>query len=136
MSEAVCTIDLRIVAPDPEDHHRRHHPTEVRPLVDGRDVLDEIFPEGFTGRPEEWLVADSPLEAAEVPHQILMAEAECGSGCCGFISVTIQRRGAHVIWSDWENTTGDCENIPEFRFDAGQYDAELARATTNRSTMA
>ncbi|GAA0352950.1 hypothetical protein GCM10010319_32590 [Streptomyces blastmyceticus] len=58
----------------------------------------------------------------------MMAAAECSTSCCGSAWVTIRREGAHVHWTDWENNGGDGKLPLEFRFDADQYDAELARA--------
>lgn len=49
-------------------------------------------------------------------------------GCCGFLSVVVQRFGDIVQWSDWEVPHAPAPSPPEFRFDAGQYEAEVARA--------
>ncbi|MFI9311587.1 hypothetical protein [Streptomyces triculaminicus] len=60
----------------------------------------------------------------------MLAAAECSSTCCGSVWVTIRREGSQVLWEGWENSGDGGELPPEFRFDAEQYDTELARATS------
>lgn len=55
-----------------------------------------------------------------------LGEPECSGGCCGFLTVVVQRLGGIVQWSDWEVPYEE-DAPPEFHFDAEQYDAELAR---------
>ncbi|MDX3573397.1 hypothetical protein [Streptomyces sp. ID05-47C] len=47
--------------------------------------------------------------------------------------VTIRRDGGQVIWDAWRNPDDDEVVLPEFRFDAQQYQAEVERATLDRS---
>ncbi|MEU8760155.1 hypothetical protein [Streptomyces sp. NPDC048659] len=109
----------------------------IRPMVDGRDVLKEIHPEGdaschrhrWFGPPETW-----PLWAGEEPRVVELSNNDCDSGCCGGVFVTIRRRGDVVEWSDWQNTSDMRVPVPpRVRFDAAEYDAELARLVADDS---
>ncbi|MFC0598840.1 hypothetical protein [Streptomyces palmae] len=107
---------------------------EVRPLIDGVDVLREVHPEGvapscrdWTGPAETW-----PLAVAEEPRRVMITEPTCTAGCCGALYVTLRREGDQVVWDGWENTSDTTAVPPEFRFDAEQYEAELARAAADR----
>lgn len=107
---------------------------EVRPLVDGVDMLEEVHPEGlaascrhWTGPAERW-----PLAVTAEPRRIMITEPVCTAGCCGALYVTLRREGNQVIWESWENTS-DITAVPtDLRFDAAQYEAELARAAGDR----
>ncbi|KLJ03694.1 hypothetical protein [Streptomyces sp. KE1] len=107
---------------------------EVRPLVDGVDVLREVHPEGlapscrhWTGPAESW-----PLAVTREPRRIMITEPTCTAGCCGALYATVRREGDRVIWDAWENTS-DATALPaDITFDAGQYEAELARAAADR----
>ncbi|WP_121749734.1 hypothetical protein [Streptomyces sp. E2N166] len=108
---------------------------EVRPLIDGVDVLREVHPEGlalscrhWTGPAESW-----PLAVTEEPRRVKITEPTCTAGCCGALYVTMRREGDRVIWDAWENTS-DITALPaDVHFSAAQYDAELARAAADRS---
>ncbi|MER7174740.1 hypothetical protein [Streptomyces mesophilus] len=109
----------------------------IRPLIDGRDVLEETHPGGdsscyqekWFGAPETW-----PLWAAGEPRRVELSNNDCDTGCCGGVFVTIQRHGDLVEWTDWENTSDNRIPVPpEIHFDAAQYDAELARAVNDHS---
>ncbi|WP_327304199.1 hypothetical protein OG730_11735 [Streptomyces sp. NBC_01298] len=67
------------------------------------------------------------------PREVRLAEATCTEGCCGALYVTIRRDGDQVVWDAWRNPDDDEVGLPEFRFDARQYRAELERATLDRS---
>ncbi|MEU5027491.1 hypothetical protein [Streptomyces milbemycinicus] len=108
---------------------------EVRPLIDGVDVLKEVHPEGvalscrhWTGPAESW-----PLAVTEEPRSIMITEPTCTAGCCGALYVTMRREGDRVIWEAWENTSNITAVPADFRFDTTQYEAELARAAADRS---
>ncbi|MFD3376528.1 MULTISPECIES: hypothetical protein [unclassified Streptomyces] len=108
---------------------------EVRPLIDGADVLKEVHPEGLAVSCDRWKgPAESwPLAVTEEPRRIMITEPTCTAGCCGALYVTMRREGDQVIWDAWENTS-DITAVPmDFRFDAAQYEAELARAAADRS---
>ncbi|MFD3503585.1 hypothetical protein ACFWWT_14735 [Streptomyces sp. NPDC058676] len=107
---------------------------EVRPLIDGVDLLKEVHPDGLAlscrywrGPAESW-----PLAVTEEPRRIMITEPSCTAGCCGALYVTMRREGDRVIWDSWENTSNINAVLTEIRFDAAQYEAELARAAADR----
>lgn len=108
---------------------------EVRPLIDGVDVLKAVHPEGmalshrhWTGPAESW-----PLAVTKEPRRVNIAEPPCTAGCCGALYVTMRREGDRVIWDAWENTSNVIAVPSDFWFDAAQYEAELVRAAADRS---
>ncbi|MFH9134084.1 hypothetical protein [Streptomyces sp. NPDC017524] len=108
---------------------------EVRPLIDGVDVLKAVHPEAmalsrrhWTGPAESW-----PLAVTEEPRSLNIAEPPCTAGCCGALYVTMRRDGDRVIWDAWENTSNITAVPADCWFDAAQYEAELARAAADRS---
>ena len=100
----------------------------VHPVIDGRDIIRESFVSGPGLPPDVLLWRDGGLRAAAEPREVVLAEADCTTECCGALAVTIRRDGEHVVWSGWRDLNGPAPVLPEFRFDAGQYDAEIARA--------
>ncbi|MFJ3720596.1 hypothetical protein [Streptomyces sp. NPDC090057] len=78
---------------------------------------------------DEALPADGrvPLWATSEGRRVVLGEPECTGGCCGYLSVFVQRHGGIVEWSDWQLPTGRAQ-LPAFCFDADPYDAELTRA--------
>ncbi|TDC61663.1 hypothetical protein E1283_35255, partial [Streptomyces hainanensis] len=102
---------------------------ELRPLVDGADLLATAFPDEPGTDPR-----DLPrLVATPQSHEVRLVEAECTESCCGALHVTITRTSDHVRWHDWRNTADPALVPPELRFPATDYDAELARATADFS---
>ncbi|WP_329456781.1 hypothetical protein [Streptomyces sp. NBC_01497] len=107
---------------------------QVRFWVNGEDVVAGAVHEGGRGP----LAADvlpagrpSPLRATSEGRRLELGEPECTGDCCGFLSVVVQRFMEVVQWSDWEvpwEGAHPAAPPPEFHFDAGQYDAEVARA--------
>ncbi|MGW1956953.1 hypothetical protein ACWCPI_30085 [Streptomyces sp. NPDC001920] len=47
--------------------------------------------------------------------------------------MTIRRDGDQVVWGSWRNPDEPEVDLPEFRFDARQYGAEVERATSDHS---
>ncbi|MFC9815194.1 hypothetical protein ACFVJM_24295 [Streptomyces virginiae] len=133
--EDLVPVSVLALRPTPP-HPRAIFPCgSVRPLIDGRDVLEEIHPEGdsscsqgqWFGPSETW-----PLWADEHPRRRELSNNDCVTDCCGGVFVTIQRRGDRVVWRDWENTDDNRVPVPsEVHFDAAQYDAELARVVSD-----
>ena len=122
-------LDLRVVVPDgagPWDS------VEVRPFVDGDDLIDRAF-DGPGADPSVLLDPGGPLAPTAHPHEVRLAEADCTEGCCGALYVTIVRAGDQVVWRSWRNPQARNVALPEIRFDAAQYDAELARAVADHS---
>ncbi|WP_097227242.1 hypothetical protein [Streptomyces sp. OV198] len=123
-------LTLHVVVPDLP---QRGASVEVRPLVDSEDILAEVFTEGPGEDPKYLLLPDGPLTAGPEPHEVRLAEATCTEGCCGALYVTIRRDGDHVIWSEWRNPDEDNVDLPEFRFDAQEYQTEVERAVADHS---
>ncbi|NEC69275.1 hypothetical protein G3I41_32535 [Streptomyces sp. SID9727] len=109
---------------------------EARVLVDGRPLVPDYFGRGPTGSPEE-LLFPGTLRAAAEPREVRLAEAYCAEGCCGALYVTVRRDGEQVVWSGWRCPVppGGTREMPELRFDAAAYDAEIARAEGDESWM-
>jgi len=127
-------LRIEVVAGDPVDRA----PVETRILIDGRPVVPEAFARGPAHSPE-YLLDDDRLRAGPEPHEVQLAEALCTEGCCGALHVTIRRDGDQVVWENWrrpETLPGSREpapELPDHRFDALAYDAEIDRARTDRS---
>ncbi|GIG67649.1 hypothetical protein [Phytomonospora endophytica] len=102
--------------------------TALSVLVDGRPVLTAEF----FATSDAWYLLDSAngLHARAEPHETELANGACDPECCGGLFVTIRKEGGQVIWDGWRQTmAGDPWPFPEVRFDAGEYEAELKRAT-------
>ncbi|MGV9658298.1 hypothetical protein ACWDR5_15150 [Streptomyces koyangensis] len=98
--------------------------------IDGAEVVAAATGEGGRGPlAEQALPADGqgPLWATEGGRRVVLGEPECTGGCCGYLSVFVQRHGRIVRWSDWQ-VPADEARPPTCHFDAEQYDAELTRA--------
>ncbi|MGF1428998.1 hypothetical protein [Kitasatospora sp. LaBMicrA B282] len=123
---------IEVVVGEPVDHE----PVQARILIDGRPLVLELFPTGPVNSPE-YLLDSGRLRAAPEPREVQLAEAYCTEGCCGALHVTIRREGDEVVWEDWRFSSGASAAAPAalrtLRFDAAAYDAELARATDDRS---
>ncbi|WP_323137168.1 MULTISPECIES: hypothetical protein [unclassified Streptomyces] len=105
--------------------------------IDGEEVVAEAVGEGGRGPfAEEALPADGhgSLWATGEGRRVVMGEPECTGGCCGYLSVFVQRHGGMVKWSDWQ-VPMDKVRPPAFCFDADQYDAELTRALADRRSQ-
>ncbi|MFD5204093.1 hypothetical protein ACFWM7_29010 [Streptomyces sp. NPDC058375] len=108
----------------------RRFPPSLRILVNGEDVVAGAVGDGGRGP----LVADvlpaggGPwlLWATGEARRVELGEPECSRGCCGFLTVVVQRFGGIVQWSDWQVPYEEVAP-PEFHFGAERYDAELAR---------
>ena len=98
--------------------------------IDGEEVVAASTGEGGRGPfAEEALPADGqgPLWATGEGRRVVLGEPECTGGCCGYLSVFVQRHGGIVEWSGWQVPVYEVRP-PIFHFDADQYDAELTRA--------
>ncbi|WP_460399265.1 hypothetical protein [Actinophytocola sediminis] len=104
---------------------------EARILIDGMPVVATAFDRGGAESPEQ-LLHSGRLRATDDPREVRLAEAYCTEGCCGGLYVTITRDGPEVVWQDWRSSTpGDPPQ--ETRFDAADYDREIARAERDHS---
>lgn len=104
--------------------------------IDGAEVVASAIGEGGRGPlAEEALPADGqgPLWATDGGRRVVLGEPECTGGCCGYLSVFVQRHGRIVKWSDWQVPVDEARP-PTFHFDADQYDAALTRALTTSAS--
>ncbi|MFC9259182.1 hypothetical protein ACFT25_05045 [Streptomyces hydrogenans] len=112
----------------------------LRFWVNGEDIVQEAVDVGGRGPYAAQMLPaglPSPLRATGEPRRLELGEPECTGGCCGFLTVVVQRCGEIVQWSDWEvpgwsPLTPNPYQPPELHFDAYQYDAEVARAEADR----
>jgi len=110
---------------------------ETRILVNGRPVIAEAFDRGPALGPTA-LLERGQLRATETPREVMLAEAWCTEGCCGALRVTIARDGESVLWRNWQRPAGPASlpplpDLEDLRFDAAQYDREIARAESDFS---
>lgn len=123
MTEQLHVFGIRVIPPDPRDRHRM---PEVRPLIDGVDFIERDYM-ASCGDARSWLAPDGPFAVGEAPHEVEMA-TRCG--CHSALDVAMRREGSTVVW-DLKESEGTNPDGGELRFDAGQYDAEVARASTD-----
>ncbi|GAA1257459.1 hypothetical protein GCM10009665_54780 [Kitasatospora nipponensis] len=128
MASDLRRLDLRVSVPE---LGQREGAVQLRPFVDGEDLLARGFPDEPGVDPGLLLVAGGPLEAGPVARTARLAESECTQACCGALDVTVRQVGDEVVWNDWRNTADDRITLPELRFAAAQYHAELARAVAD-----
>ncbi|WP_329306597.1 hypothetical protein OG322_16705 [Streptomyces sp. NBC_01260] len=134
LTEPAGRLRIETVVRDPVEPDT----VEVRLLIDGRPLVPEFFGRG-AAHPPEWLLDSGRLRATEEPHEVQLAEAHCTEGCCGALHVTIRRDGDEVVWSDWRcpppppSSPLHTRELPEYRFDAAAYDAEVTRAESDHS---
>ncbi|MEU0182714.1 hypothetical protein ABZ312_16200 [Streptomyces sp. NPDC006207] len=117
-------LGLEVLPPD-----GRYAVARLRLLVDGEDLVAELLGPGGRGPFAAWALPPGrpgPLAATVVGGRVELGEPECTGGCCGHLSVHVRRSGAVVEWTAWRGPF--TRPPPELHFDAGQYDAELARA--------
>lgn len=120
---------VRVVVPDPSP--AGFPQVEARIVIDGMPIVAAAFDKGPAEEPER-LIYSGRLEATAEPREVRLAEAYCTEGCCGGLYVTIVREGSDVVWKDWRSSMpGDPP--PAMRFDATQYDREIARAERDHS---
>ncbi|MEU5702753.1 hypothetical protein ACFFS2_30895 [Streptomyces aurantiacus] len=103
--------------------------------IDGEEVVAAAIGEGGRGPfVEEALpvAGPGPLWATGGGRRAVLGEPECTGGCCGYLSVFVQRHGGIVEWSDWHVPVDVARPRPftSTYFDADQYDAELTHALT------
>ncbi|MFF1902755.1 hypothetical protein [Kitasatospora sp. NPDC058218] len=129
-------LGLSIVCPPPGEGG-----IEVRPIVGGRDLLADASRRGegagprYVGSGPRYLLGRAgPLHATATPHEVRLAGSGCGlEQCCGALYVTVGRDGEHVVWAGWRDPAHQDFELPELRFTAGQYEAEVLRAGADRS---
>lgn len=98
-------------------------------LADGVPLVKRMFDSGF---PDNF--AMKGLRAEPELHAVRLATAECDADCCGVLLADIRRdsKAGRVEWKV-EHTHRNKELAERFSFDAGAYDAEVARADADYS---
>lgn len=122
-------LTLDVIDPDVSDWGQ----VELVILVDGEDIISPVFDRGPREDPDRLLGPGSPLLAAGQPHEVRLAEATCTEGCCGALYTRVRRDNDQIIWDHWRNPQADHVDLGVLRFDADQYQAELARAHADRT---
>lgn len=130
MNGSLNSIRLAILVPEPSEMGGS---VEVRPIIDGHDIVANAFEAGPAHEPEALLRPGGPLRATGEPQEVELTEARCTVGCCGALYVTIHRDDGTVIWDQWRDPENQALDLPPLRFDADQYDAEVARAEQDHS---
>ncbi|WP_370416541.1 hypothetical protein [Streptomyces fradiae] len=107
---------------------------EVRPVVDGHDLLADITSRFRGASPRHLLDPDEmPLHAGAMPHEVRLAGGGCGEeSCCGALYATVEQDGDDVVWAGWRDPADPGLRLPDLLFDAEQYEAEVRRATADR----
>ncbi|MFG2819088.1 hypothetical protein ACGFX4_06620 [Kitasatospora sp. NPDC048365] len=68
-----------------------------------------------------------------MPHKVRLAWSGCGwEECCGALYVTVGRDGEQVVWTDWQDRANPEIDLPELRFAAPRYEAEVLCAEADR----
>ena len=119
-------------------------------LVNGENHFGQIAP-GWGGFDPEAMLGEKP---ALLPwpqwHRVAVALCTCGIAGCGVIAPLVVERDNVVTWTDFRDFTGVFHDplppgedpdpskgrpwpIPDLRFDAKQYGADVSRAAGDRS---
>jgi hypothetical protein len=97
---------------------------EARVIIDGVPIAARVFG-CWQADPPEWVLPR--LGATTEPREIVLDENDGAE-----LRVTIVREGDEVVWRDWNCEIGT--RLPQdVRFDAGEYDREIARVTHDHS---
>ncbi len=140
-------LDVRMGVPDIGDDEYVY--PVARLLIDGQDLLADVGKWRWPYVPwpaQELLTDDAPLLAAEPPRRVVVyvqSPDPCG------LAPQISRDGDVVIWSDFHEVceagdepldllradTWSPVTLPDLVFDAGQYTAEVQRATAAREWL-
>ena len=118
-------------------------------LIDGSDLSRVVGGDSFVGfDPDDILGADEPLIPDVLPRRVAVYRCQCGEPGCGCLAPQIRREGDDIVWSDARDYTGVFARplltgevppggtrlrMPVLRFDAGQYEEEVRRASKDRS---
>lgn len=135
--------------------HSRENPDwpVVRILVDGVDPFENVAPGWLGFDPDDILGPESPLLPATGNRRVAVYRCSCGEAGCGVIAPAITRTADQhdILWHDFRNYAGEFFrplpinpntdlmglgrrwNLPDLRFNARQYVAELARASRDRT---
>jgi hypothetical protein len=126
-TDGVARLRLEVRRED-LDRVREEPAVDIR--IDGMSLPDAF--DGLGMPPLELLYPASALVASEAPHYATVVRCGCGIDGCGSVTVRIRRDASDVTWDAWQSTLRG-PFLDDMRFDATQYDAELARADQDRS---
>jgi hypothetical protein len=137
------TLTLRI------DHGTSPEWRSVTVLADGVDFVSGTRYDAFQGfDPGDLLGEDAPLLPGQSPRRVAVYRCSCGDSGCGVVAPLISREGDRVVWRDARDYTGvfgrptvtdvpadsgSLAGVPDREFDAEQYEAEVRRASADRS---
>jgi hypothetical protein len=105
---------------------------ELAIIVDGQDVVGQVFDRGPRRDPDDLLGPTGPLLPGVHPHEVRLATAICTECCHGALYTRIRRDGDEIVWDRWRNPDVARVDLGVFRFSASQYEAELARTHHDR----
>jgi uncharacterized protein YjbI with pentapeptide repeats len=139
-SDRPLEIRLRVDADPYEQRLLR-----VTILLEGKDLFGLDGSIGF--HPDDLLGESAPLIPSNPPRRVAVYRCSCGEAGCGCVAPLVMRVGAEVHWRDFRYFTGVYSRpddspspeggaslpIPTLRFDAAQYEAEVERASKDRS---
>lgn len=114
-------------------------------LIEGKDVFGLDGKIGFD--PDDLFSPSEPLVPTDPPRRVAVYRCSCGEPGCGCVAPVIVRVGEEIHWRDFRDFTGvyaqpDSDPAPEggtplpiptLRFDAVAYEAEVERASRDRS---
>lgn len=92
-------LEIKVLPPGPR------FSAQLRFWVNGEDVVEKTVGEGGRGPyAADALPTDcpSPLRATGEARRLELGEPDCTGGCCGLLTVVVQRFGEIVQWSDWD----------------------------------
>jgi len=118
-------------------------------LVAGRDLVAGSQRDRFQGfDPGDMLGPGSPLLPLDPPRRVAVYRCNCGEPGCGCVAPVIAREDTAVVWREARDYTGvyagpttdedpaaggRSVGLPDLRFDAEQYEAEVRRARADRT---
>jgi hypothetical protein len=141
---AIARLEIQILTDALEpDWPRAEFLIDGQPMLAGTKLSDWM---GFD--PGDILHGDLPLLPAEPSRRVALYRCGCGESGCGVVAPLIVLRSNGVVhWTDFRDYTGVFSGptvaedpdgghehkLPELTFDRAQYEAEVMRATGDRS---
>jgi hypothetical protein len=148
MSAGTTPVHVRRLDLDVRVDPARPDSVQVQVLVDGTNPFAGVAPDWAGFDPDD-LLGDEPVLLPRSPwRRVALARCTCGIKACGVIAPLLVERDGAITWSDFRDVAGAFVGpeppdeqarrgsrwqIGTIRFDAGQYRAEIARASADRS---
>jgi len=76
---------------------------ELAIIVDGQDIIGQVFDRGPREDPDQLLGPTSPLLPSTHPHEVRLAEAICTEACHVALYTRIRRNDSEIVWDRWRN---------------------------------